>query len=317
MTEIVVATLGAEAFFQSYRRLTDRERYIYNFERSYPEFRFTRPSRELWYTAFHRNSVSDSRYLEPERFSGCQDEQTLDTVEFCSKCIDKNALMRNGSIWFNFPRCPKPEKVAKDKITYNNSLSLAQIKQVLKKIDYEEKKIKDVVFKIEKMLHFISLVNSYIEKEKQDDEYYVLYGSIILEQRDKYLEFYNDTIKYFDNIPNLKQKYMKLMGAHKAGNMCVKCFAMDGAKADYKDITKIVLKRKKNCMTCNVCLTKRKEDTIVMDCPVCMEDFKKSKMTEAKCGNGHFLCKGCYEKMSEMTTDYGRKYTCPMCRGTL
>ena len=69
-------------------------------------------------------------------------------------------------------------------------------------------------------------------------------------------------------------------------------------------------------MTCNVCLTKRKEDTIVMDCPVCMEDFKKSKMTETKCGNGHFLCNGCYEKMSGMTTDYGRKYTCPMSRNT-
>ena len=88
-------------------------------------------------------------------------------------------------------------------------------------------------------------MNSRIEKEKQEDEYYILYGAIILEQRDKYLKFYNDTIKYFDNIPNLKQKYIKLMGAHKAGNMCVKCFAVNGAKADYKDITKIVLKRKK------------------------------------------------------------------------
>ena len=314
MTEIVVATLGEEAFYPTYRRLTDLERYRYNFEASYPPFRFTKYG---GYSAY-ANSKTASKYLEPERFCGCQYYNSiLDKIEFCSKCIDKNALMRNGSIWFNFPHCPKPEKVAKDKIPYNNSLSMAQIKQVLKKIDYEEKKISGIVFKIEKMLHFISLVNTYIEKEKQDDEYYILYASIILEQRDKYLEFYNDIIKYFDNIPNLKQKYMKLMSAHKAGNVCVKCFAMNGAKTNYKEITEIVLKRKKNCMTCNVCLSKRKDDTIVMDCPVCMEDFKKSKMTEAKCGNGHFLCNRCYEKMSGMTTDYGRKYTCPMCRGNL
>lgn len=289
MSEILVATLGSEAFDTSRPYDAEIHEMMYPpFDKDYPDFRFS----------------SISKNLDKKRFCATCSK------EFCKYCIDKNAVMRDGSIGFYFPFCPKLDKIARDKIIYKNNLSMAQIKQILKKINYEYKKIKDIIINIETRLYFLHCVHNYIINNMLEDDWSIMYEGITLCQRDDFLEFYKELLKYFDNIPNLEQKYLKLLAVHKAGNQCVKCFATAGTLG-------IELKRKKNCMTCNVCLSKRKEDTIIMGCPICLMDFRKGIMTKTRCGNEHFMCKSCYQRMDTSTTDYGRKYTCPMCRGTL
>ena len=310
MTEIVVDTLGEDAF----RTHIDHLREVgdsWRFDREFLDFRFSKTYKN---TRGGRDK-KDSRFLDKSRFcSKCEGEGCNN---FCSKCIEYNAIMRFGRMWIEYPSSLSLEAVSKRKITYDNSLSIAQIKQVLKKIEYERKFIGDTVRKVENILHFLTLINAYNITLEDTDKYNTHYEIILLGERDTYLEFYRDILRYFDYIPTLELKYKKLMVAHKAGNKCVKCFAINGSDTDYQGITKITLKRKKNCMTCNVCLLKKKEETNVMGCPVCLEDFKKMNMTEARCGNGHFICKGCYKTLDGMTTDFGRKHTCPLCRGTL
>ena len=311
MTEIVVDTLGEEAFrthIDQLRELQDS----WQFDREFMYFRFSKTYKN---TGGGKRDPKDSRFLNESRF--CSECISTGSNNFCSKCIEYNAIMRFGKMWVEYPSCPSLEAISKRKITYDNSLSIAQIKQVLKKIEYERKFIGDIVRKIENRLHFLTLVNAYNMTQEETDTFNTHYEIILLGEREIYLEFYREILMYFDYIPTLELKYKKLMVAHKAGNKCVKCFAINGSDTDYQGITKITLKRKKNCMTCNVCLIKKKDETNIIDCPVCLEDFKKMNMTKTRCGNGHFICKGCYKRLDEMTTDFGRKYTCPLCRGTL
>ena len=307
MAEIVVATLGEEAFRTVER--TPRQRL--RFDRDFLDFRFSTHYKN---SPGIKRGPKDSRFLEESKF--CSKCIRDGSNSFCSKCIEYNAIMRFGEMWIEYPSCPSLESVCKRKITYSNSLSVAQIKQVLKKIEYELKLIGDTVRKVENILHLLTLINAYNDTQTED-EYQVHYEILLLGQREIYLEFYNDILRYYDNIPIIEQKYKTLLTTHKDGNKCVKCFAVNGSPTDYEGITKITLKRKKNCMTCNVCLLKKKEETTISSCPVCMEDFKKVNMAETRCGNSHYLCKGCYKQMNEMSTDFGRKHTCPLCRGTL
>jgi hypothetical protein len=311
MTEIVVDRLGEEAF----RTQIDQRRVVrdsWQFDREFIHFRFSSIDK---YSCGIKRGPKDSRFLDESRF--CSNCIRNGSNTFCSKCIQYNAIMSFGKIWIEYPSCPSLETVNKRKITYNNNLSVAQIKQVLKKIEYERKFIGDVVRKIENVLHFLTLVNAYNVTQEENDKFNTHYEIILLSERETYLEFYTDILRYYDNIPNLEKKYKTLLASHKDGNKCVKCFAINGSSTDYQGITKITLKRKKNCLTCNVCLIKKKAETTVIDCPVCLEDFKKINMIETRCGNGHFLCNCCYKRLDEMTTDFGRKYCCPLCRGTL
>ena len=106
------------------------------------------------------------------------------------------------------------ESICKRKITYSNNLSVAQIKQVLKKIEYELKLIGDTVRKVENILHLLTLINAYNDTQTED-EYQVHYEILLLGQREIYLEFYNDILRYYDNIPIIEQKYKTLLTIHR------------------------------------------------------------------------------------------------------
>ena len=111
-------------------------------------------------------------------------------------------------------------------------------------------------------------------------------------------------MSYYEKIPYIKIKYEKLLVVHKSKKNCYECFDF----CEKED--KIQFKTR---FYCKKCFDNKdtNDPSRVIDCPVCLENFKMSDCQETNCGGRHFICNCCYKTLTNYSSN------CPICRGTL
>ena len=223
---------------------------------------------------------------------------------FCNECISIGAILHGDTISLTTTFWDFAHTNTSERIKYNNNLKVNQIKRILEKCETENTKIKNELIKAEHQINYYRILETYFinyrnkVKNNKNFDYYTRY---IIEEKQTCIVLYLMYRNYYYKIPSIKNKYMKLLNAHKSKVICYECFVIVN--------TEIKKKKKKNY--CGACFNKRVNLRIIRECPVCLEKFNGENSSIANCGNSHYFCNSCY---------YGVKMyssKCPMCRGTL
>ena len=226
-------------------------------------------------------------------------------------------IFQRGDVYIDFNRMEwyytrywmNPSYDAKTLISiyFNNTLKENRIKRMLNKIESNKFKVKKAIEQgknqIEHLQYIIRSIKFNYRNINQDTDFkrkiedIFVTISLEIEYYDNYLR---QLVNYNDLLPKLEHKYLAKIKVLRNKDICSHCFSENSSQ------NLIEIKRcKKLCVECN---TKDKE---LIDCPVCLDEFKKINMVEIKCGNNHFTCKKCYSNMKKLSN------SCPICRGNL
>jgi hypothetical protein len=227
------------------------------------------------------------------------------TKMFCEKCIKQGAILNGEKIELTINYWCYSTKTAREKIVYNNNLSISKIKRLIQNIEIERKIYKTELINAEKQLKYLKFLETYFVNYKdkiENNKYFEDYIRYITNEKEKCISIYFIYMNYYFRLPIIMENYQRLMQAHKSKTSCFDCF---------KKLETNEIKKRKSKILCIDCFSEETTVHFVKECPICYEKFDSSNSYIPKCGNGHYICARCFDKLKYYTS------SCPMCRGDL
>lgn len=225
-------------------------------------------------------------------------------IQFCDNCIKIGVNMNGVNLTFkNFWGYTRKNLV--ENIVYNFNSKPGVIKRIIIKCEQEIFQMKKEIRAAENQLGYFKMLEVYFVKYKSivsHNRFYDDYIQNVREQKETCCKVYSLYKNYYYKLPQIKEKYEKLLAAIKSRTTCCECFN------NFKSNS---LKNHKSKKFCRKCYDKVTHKEIIRDCPVCFDSFKEDDVIETKCGGSHYLCKSCYKGVQSTSSK------CPMCRGIL
>ncbi len=184
------------------------------------------------------------------------------------------------------------------RLAYDNSLGQKQIKRMIEKINSHDFIIKKLMTNAEQQLVHLKYLKKHILSDIHNDKETIKqFVDTITKKFDFYFQYYIQLRDYYNRLPEYKIKYENLFNVVRSGKQCRICLK-------YANV-----KRPK--FVCEPCILLKKAESIIHECPVCLEEVPHENKVFTSCDGKHVLCITCFTTLSK----YSNK--CPLCRGPL
>jgi hypothetical protein len=182
-------------------------------------------------------------------------------------------------------------------VTWNSKAKKSEVSRTLGTIESQRLQLQTILICAEKQIKYFILYRHHLRQEGQGDRNREHIASII-DMKRRHLKHYHTLREYYLLLEKYADRYQKLQEGLQKRDRCFECLD------EYCAITQV-----KGRMICEDCRQKQTAAQQSSECPICLSTHKMGKMVEITCGNGHHVCRRCYQTLIEYETT-----NCPICR---